>query len=130
MNLAHVRQRWVGYCEGRPVDKDIRDAVVISVCSALYNYLLKRVSKVQQSILEPTTSTSQIPDDIDSVYYRFCGAAIANMLHARYNKRQACKQEQKEALEQEIRVLKCIQCTDKSHIGDLCIFLPRSFCHF
>ncbi len=53
VNLAHTRQRWIGYCEGRPVDKDIRDAVVISVCSAVYNYLLKRVSEVQQLILEP-----------------------------------------------------------------------------
>ena len=80
VDLAHLQQRWVGYCEGKSVDKHVRDAVMISICSAVYNYLL---STVQQSILEPTSLTGPISQDTDSVYCRFCGVAIANMLHAR-----------------------------------------------
>ena len=129
VNLARLQQQWVRYCEGRTVDKHVRDAV-ISVCCAVYNYLLKRVSTVQQSILELTSSTSPISQDTDSVYYRLCGAAIANMLHARYNKRQVCKQEQKETLEQEIQVLKCIQCTDKSHISEKLKYRDRGYIYF
>lgn len=82
VDLARLQQRWAGYCEGKSFNKQDRDAVMISVCSAIYSYLSKRVSTVQQSILEPTSSTSPLYQDTHSVYYRFCGAAIANMLHA------------------------------------------------
>lgn len=88
VDLAHLQQRWVGYCEGKSVDKDVRDAVMISVFTTIFSSV-----NVQQSILHTTNSSNQTPQVTDSVYYRFCGAAIANLLHARYNKRQACKQE-------------------------------------
>ena len=130
MDLAHLHQRWVGYCEGRSVDQHVREAVMISICSAVYNYLLKRVLTVQQSILETTSSTSPVSQDTDSVIYRFCGAAIANMLHAQYDKRRTCKQDQREILEQEIRVLKCIQCTDKSHIPEELRYRDRGYMYF
>ena len=130
VDLVRLQQRWVGYCEGQSVNKQGRDAVMISVCGAVYNYFLKRVSTVQQSILEPTSSTSPLSQDADSVYYRFCGAAIANMLHTRYDKRHSCKQEQKEILEQEIQVLKCIQCTDKSHIPEELKYRDRGYMYF
>ena len=29
VDLARLQQRWVGYCEGRTVDKHVRDAVMI-----------------------------------------------------------------------------------------------------
>ena len=129
-NLGRIQQRWVGYCEGRSVDKGVRDAVMIAVCSAVYDYLLKRVSKVQQSILNPTASICPVPQDTDSVYYRFCGATIASMLHARYNKCRVCKQEQREVLDMEIQVLKCIHSTDKSHIPEELKYRDRGFMYF
>ena len=55
VDLVCSQQRWVGYCEGLSVSKQDRDAVMISVCGAVYNFFLKRVSKVQQSTLEPTS---------------------------------------------------------------------------
>ena len=52
------------------------------------------------------------------------------MLHVRYDKRRSCKQEQKETLEQEIQVLKCIQCTDKSHIPEELKYRDRGYMYF
>ena len=80
--LARLQQRWIGFCEGKSVDSDIRCSVMISLCNAVYKYFLNLVSSVQQSLLDDTTSKStNIEHDSDSVYYRFCGAAIAEMLH-------------------------------------------------
>ena len=119
VDLAHLQQRWIGYYEGKSVEKDVRDAIIVSVCSAVYNYFLKRVTKVQH-----------VSQDIESIYYRFCGAALANMLHTRYDKRRSCKQEQKEGVEHEILVLKCIQCTDKSHIPEELKYRDWGFMYF
>ena len=130
MDLAHLQQRWIGYCEGKSANKDVRDAIMISICSAVYNYQLKRVSKVQQIILDDTSSTAPMPQEIDSVYYRFCGAAIASMLHSRYDKRRTCKEDRKATLNQEIQVLKAIQCTDKSHIPQELKYRDRGFMYF
>ena len=130
VDLAQLQQRWIGYCEGKSVNEQVRDAVMISICSAVYKYFLKRVSKFQESILEPSSSTRVISQDSDSVYYRFCGAAMTAMLHARYEKRRSCKQDQKETLEKEIKVLKCIQCTDKSHIPEELKYRDRGHMYF
>ena len=130
VELAHFQQRWIGYCDGSCADKHTRDAVMISVCSAVYNYLLKRVSQVQQSLLMEPTSSGILKGDVDSVYYRFCGAALASMLHARYNKRQSCKNDQRETINQEIEVLRCIQCTDKDHIPGELKYRDRGHMYF
>ena len=116
--LARLQQRWIGFCEGKSVDSDIRCSVMISLCNAVYKYFLNLVSSVQQSLLDDTTSKStNIEHDSDSVYYRFCGAAIAEMLHGRYTKHQASiKHSLKASINTEIEVLKCIQCTGKDHI--------------
>ncbi|XP_064398964.1 uncharacterized protein LOC135345473 [Halichondria panicea] len=123
VELAHFQQRWIGYCDGSCADKHTRDAVMISVCSAVYNYLLKRVSQVQQSLLMEPTSSGILKGDVDSVYYRFCGAALASML-------QSCKNDQRETINQEIEVLRCIQCTDKDHIPGKLKYRDRGHMYF
>lgn len=116
-NLARLQQRWVGFCEGKAVTTDVRCSVMISVSNAVYKYFLRRVATVQQSLLHPSTSEPpNIQPDTDSVYYRFCGAAIAEMLHGRYSKRQSSKPCSRPGINREIQVLKCIQCVKKDHI--------------
>ena len=39
VDLAHLQQRWVGYCEGKSVDKDVRDAVMISVFTTIFSQM-------------------------------------------------------------------------------------------
>ena len=42
--LARLQQRWIGFCEGKSVDSDIRCSVMISLCNAVYKYFLNLVS--------------------------------------------------------------------------------------
>ena len=102
---------------------------MVSLCSAVHDYLLRRVCDVQKSLLTPESSVS-VSSDIESVYYRFCGAAIASMLHSRYTKCQTCKNEQKIGLDQEILVLKCVQCVDKSHVPEELQYRDRGHMYF
>lgn len=75
-----------GCSTGGLVGSDIRCSVMISLCNAVYKYFLNLVSSMQQSLLDSTSKSTNSEHDSDSVYYRFCGAAIAEMLHGRYSK--------------------------------------------
>jgi hypothetical protein len=116
--LASLQQRWIGFCEGKAVGHDTRCSVMISLSNVIYKHFLRVVSTVQESLLDSTSEAVNVEPDSDSVYYRFCGAAIADMLHERYSKRQKfnTKPCSKLAINQEIQVLKCIQCVKKDHI--------------
>lgn len=115
-DLSSLYQRWVGFCEGsKGVTKDVQDSIMISVSSAIYNYFLKIVSKAQQTP-DSAESTVVAGQDETSVYYRFCGAALASMLHCRYEKRFKRKHKAAYSINREIQVLKCIECDDKDHI--------------
>ena len=74
----------------------------------------------------PTT----IVTDDNSVYYRFCGGALASMLHARYKKRDTCKLKQKESVNREIKILNCIKCSDKSQIPYELQYRDRGYMYF
>lgn len=114
---SRLQQRWLGFCEGKAVNTDVRCSIMISLCDAVYKYFLKLVSSVQQSLLDESPNESTVIEpDTNSVYYRFCGAAIAEMLHGRYSKRQNCTPSSKLSVNGEIQVLKCIQCVNKDHI--------------
>lgn len=116
--LASLQQRWIGFCEGKAAVNDVRCPVMISFCNAVYKYFLKRVSVIQQSLLDSTSSQcpNNIEPDTDSVYYRFCGGALADMLHGRYKNRQSCKSCLRPVISHEIQVLKCVQCVTKDHV--------------
>ena len=40
VNLAKIQERWIGCCQGKSADMYARNAVMISVFSAVYNHLL------------------------------------------------------------------------------------------
>ena len=111
-DLARLQQRW---SEGKAVSHNVRCSVMISLGNAVYKYFLKLVSKVQESMVD-STSTGESIVKPDSVYYRFCDAAIADMLHGRYSKCRTAKPCSKLTINREIEVLKCIQCVKKDHI--------------
>lgn len=70
-------------------------------------------------------STNEEPDT-NSVYYKFCGAAIAEMLHGRYSKRRNCVAS-KASINQEIQVL---QCVNKEHIPQVLKYRVRGYMYF
>lgn len=71
-----------------------------------------------------------MPLQIDDVLYRFCGAALASMLHSRYKHIQTCPLERKDAISQEISLFQSINSKVKSHIPDYLQYHDRGFMYF
>ena len=46
--LTQVHQRWLGYCEGSGVSKEVYNLVMIGVYSAVFDYLMQLVAKHQK----------------------------------------------------------------------------------
>ena len=108
---------------------------MISVCSAVYEHLLNHTNFILKAITEENFATSQMGNssitvDDTAVYYRFCGAALAEMLHARYRKRESCKLSQKESIAREIKILQAIRCKDKAHVPPELQYRDRGFMYF
>lgn len=118
--LVRIHERWIGYCDGKSATVNIRNAIMISLTSGVYEHLLSHCNTLQQTISASISGSCPAAEktsaDEDSVYYRFCGAALASMLHARYKKRGTCKSSQKDAINREICILKAIRCSDKGHV--------------
>lgn len=131
VELAKIQERWIGYCHGKSVAVEPRNAVMISVCSAVYDHLLSHCSNLQETITNEVRSKSihVVTSDDVSVYYRFCGAPMASMLHARYKKR-TCKLSPKGSVNREITILKATQCLDKTHIPSELQYRDRGFTYF
>lgn len=133
LELSRIQERWIGYCHGKSVAIETRNAVMISVCAAVYEFLLGHCSTLQQSITDKVrvqTEFQATNSDDDAVYYRFCGAAMASMLHARYKKRDMCKPSLKGSLNREIAILRAIKCSDKTHIPPELQYRDRGFMYF
>ena len=132
--LSQIHQRWIGYCEGRGVAKEVYNPVLIAVYSAVFDYLMKKVAKHQQReqcdgdhVLSQTLSL----DQEEGVYYRFGGAALAAMLHLRYDQLKCGVHESKrESVKVEITILKAIQCTDKDHVPDYLRYRDMGYMYF
>lgn len=85
-DLAQIHQRWLGFCEGSCVTIEAFNPVMISLCAAVYEFLMHQVFEEQRV----EKDASQLPmlhikQDTDDVYFRFGGAALASMLHLRYD---------------------------------------------
>ena len=108
---------------------------MICVCSAVYDHPLNYTNSILKAITEKNFATSQIGNysitvDDTTVYYRFCGAALAGMLHARYRKRESCKLCQKESIIREIKILQVIRCRDKAHVPPELQYRDQGFMYF
>ena len=101
------RIEWIQFCEGAGVNQEARNRVMIEICAAVYNFLLQRVSQfVKEEIVGEHSASDTVPSaDSDDVLYRFCGAALASMLHSRYKLIWTCPLERKDAVSQEISLL-------------------------
>ena len=87
--LSQSHQRWLGYCEGSGVAKKVYNPVLIAVYSAVFDYLIQKVAKHQKKEQangdHDSTQSASLEDQEEGVYYRFGGAALAAMLHLRYD---------------------------------------------
>ena len=86
--LSQIHQRWLGYCEGSGVAKEVYNPVLIAVYSAVFDCLMLKVAKhkkKEQADGDHDSGESSSLEDQEGVYYRFGGAALAAMLHLRYD---------------------------------------------
>lgn len=111
------------------------NSVMIAIQSAVYDYLNSVVvqhTPTVEALNGGTTNTSDstISQESNDVYYRFGGAALAEMLKNRYKKIHCCPFEKRGDVVSEITVLKAMQCTDKSTIPASLQYRDKGYMYF
>lgn len=127
--MSQIHQRWLGFCEGSGFAKKVYDPVMISICAAVYDYLMQQVLE-QQKGCSSEPIPMHIEQDTDDVYFRFGGATLASMLHLRYDSIRSAPNSKKDSITAEIQVLKNIQCIDKSHVPEYLQYRDRGYMYF
>ena len=104
---------------------------MIAVQGAIFNHLASKVSEHMPSVQDevPTQSQSSTAEPED-VYYRFGGAAIAEMLRNRYRSIHTCPVEKRGTIVVEISVLKAMECSNKSTIPTSLQYRDKGFMYF
>ncbi len=51
-DMEKIRQTWIGFCEGKYVSEWNRNAVMITISAAAYDFYLRLLTKYQQEILD------------------------------------------------------------------------------
>jgi hypothetical protein len=106
---------------------------MISVQGAIFKQLGKHVAEeisatANKSVCHTTSTVStKEPDD---VYYRFGGAAIAEMLHNRCRSIHASPYSKRSTITSEITILKGMECKDKSVIPASLQYRDRGCMYF
>ena len=126
--LSQIHQRWLGFCEGSRITKDGYNPVMISICAVVYDYLMQQILEEQKA--KPNETSMCIQQDSDDVYFRFGGAALASMLHLRYDDLKRAPKSKKDSIIAEIKVLKSIECSDKSHIPEYLQYRDKGYMYF
>ena len=116
--LSLIHQRWLGFCEGSGDSKEVRDPVMIAIYSAVFEYLMQKVTDHRKKHQPEDDGATQALVLEEGVYYRFGGAALASMLKLRYSQLKSVNESRIDSLKLEITVLKAIQCSDKSQIPE------------
>ncbi|MCG8626959.1 MAG: hypothetical protein MJE68_33785 [Proteobacteria bacterium] len=111
------------------------NAVMIAVQSAVHNYLSSKATAaapiIDNEILDSSGDKGdEVMVEPDDVYYRFGGAAIAEMLHNRYKSIHTCPMENRSGVVSEITVIKAMQCVDKSVVPASLQYRDRGFMYF
>ena len=106
---------------------------MITVQSAMFKQLGKHIAQEISATINknvcPTTSTV-LTEEPDDVYYRFGGAAIAEMLHNRYRSIHTSPYLKRSTIASEITILKGMECKDKSVIPASLQYCDRGFMYF
>lgn len=126
-----IHESWKSYRDQSGVAVSVWNPVIVSVCACVYDFMMKVLSEklhMEHPQSSACTSTS-IPDEPEEVYYRFCGAALASMLHTRYEKVKSAPGKYN-SIYTEINILKAIECQDKSIIPANLQYRDRGHMYF
>ena len=135
--VVSIRSQWNKVCHTYSIDGDAARTFLISYFGLIYDGLLQQC---QAAIKPPITSATPTPtEDMDDVYYRFGGAAIAAMLKLTYDKIRSSSCADKNRVSLEITILQKLsvhleeakatfQNISSTEIKDLCIFQYQRCC--
>ena len=129
--LLKIHQQWLSYCTDCGVTRDVSNPVMVAVCSAVFNYLMHKINQQQKEKITKLNPHVPQPEQDKGVYYRFGGAALSTMLHQRYNKLTPdIESDCREIVQNEISILKAIQCTNKSHVPEYLQYRDMGYMYF
>lgn len=127
--LSEIRQAWLRFSEENSLPVPKSNAVMMTISSAIYYYLLDHVENFQSDASKETTPETKTTDS-DDVYYCFGGAAISDMLHLQYNQIKACRDDQRDLLSQETSILRAVNSKDKTNIPDYLKYRDQGYMYF
>ena len=131
MEVNQLHPKWMQYCLDSKVDIAVSNPVMVTLCSALFDYLMLKIAKHRKAGCDYQDKTVPSDEEVD-VYYRFGGAALCSMLQSRYDqlKTEDMPQLKRERVHTEITILKAIQATDKHHIPDYLLYRDKGYMYF
>ena len=127
-DTSGVHESWKCYRDRSGVTVSVWNPVMVSVCACMYDHMMKTLAEKLKLEHQESPSTCT-PDEPDEVYYRFCGGALASMLHTRYEKIKSAPGKNN-PIYTEINILKAIECTDKSVIPASLQYRDRGHMYF
>ena len=113
-----VLKSWKKYRDQLGVPVSVWNPVIV------YDFMMKTLAEKLQTEPPATCTRIDLPDEPEEVYYRFCGAALASMLHTRYEKVKSAPGKYTSTYT-EINILKAIECQDKSVIPANLLYRDR-----
>lgn len=125
--ICTTRSLWQEFCDLYPSESlEKCKKVMILFSSAMYNILSEQVLCQQAAYSSRCTVTDPSPsNDGDDVYYRFGGAAIADMLKVRYTKRSSTSATSN--VSHEIKILQSINTKEKSNMPEYLKYRDRGY---
>ena len=112
-----LRSLWLKFCnEMSDTDFSTCCKIMITFSSSIYALLLEHI----HTMTKTECNLQQIPCDEIDVYYRFGGAILSDMHHARYKSIRSCESSKIEQLSLEIDILHAVNTKDKA---DMPIYL-------
>ena len=127
-----ARSEWHKVKEKHALSQDASSRFLTLYCSSTLDQLLRQCHKVMQSFSKKSSGNAEVTEDSEDVFYRFGGAAIASMLHSRYEKlKQHCGDDQQ--LSEETTILQKLSIhkkEDKELIPDSLKYRDKGHMYF
>ena len=128
--VVKVRSEWNKLKKQHSLCATAASKSLMMFCFSVLDQLLRQCHKVIQSF-KKSSSKEDAVEDSEDVYYRFAGAAIASMLHARYDRlKQNAANEQ---LSQETTILEKLSIhnrDEKDHISGSLKYRDKGHMYF
>ena len=126
--VVSVRAQWSQVFTQHSIDKRGSKIFLMLLSSAIFNYFLRQC----HGLLETKQKATVVTEDDKDTYLHFGGAALASMLHLRYEKMKGVKFDDKNVkqISEEITILQRINSYTKEHIPDYLKYRDNGHMYF